>query len=203
MRENRAGSRTGITSILTHRRNGISRLKFKLGWKGCDLPGAKKAMSDAHKTPEQEHDERLAHVLSLAAAELQRAIHAAVLGGLKVTAAVETMHHASHHYPEPLGRGQGGARDQARLGAARALEIRTRLTLHVERQPPDEPDPNARHSRANAQVPFQGSFANAGADLRAPAGQDRRFRIPLHGVFRSDVVLPLKPRTLKRRSAGM
>ena len=59
-------------------------------------------MSEAQKRPEQEHDERLAHELTLASAELQRAIHAAVLAGLKVTLAVETMHHVGHHYPEPL-----------------------------------------------------------------------------------------------------
>jgi len=59
-------------------------------------------MSEAQKTPEQEHDERLTHELTMAAAEMQRAIHAAVLAGLKVTVSVETMHHVGHHYPEPL-----------------------------------------------------------------------------------------------------
>ena len=59
-------------------------------------------MSETHKTLEQEHDERLAHELTLAAAEMQRAIHAAILGGLKVTLAVETLHQAGHHYPEPV-----------------------------------------------------------------------------------------------------
>jgi hypothetical protein len=59
-------------------------------------------MSEAQKKPDQEHDERLARELTMAAAELQRAIHAAVLGGLKVTLAVESMHHVGHHYPEPL-----------------------------------------------------------------------------------------------------
>lgn len=59
-------------------------------------------MSEAQKRPEHEQDERLAHELTLAAAELQRAIHAAVLAGLKVTLTVETMQHVGHHYPEPL-----------------------------------------------------------------------------------------------------
>ena len=59
-------------------------------------------MSDTQKKPEQEHDEHLAHDLTLAAAEMQRAIHAAILAGLKVTLAVETMQHVGHHYPEPL-----------------------------------------------------------------------------------------------------
>jgi hypothetical protein len=59
-------------------------------------------MSEAQKRPEQAHDERLAQELTLAAAEMQRAIHAAVLAGLKVSLTVETMHHVGHHYPEPL-----------------------------------------------------------------------------------------------------
>ena len=59
-------------------------------------------MSEAQTKPEQEHDEHLAHELTLAAAAMQRAIHAAVEAGLKVTLAVETMHQVGHHYPEPL-----------------------------------------------------------------------------------------------------
>jgi hypothetical protein len=59
-------------------------------------------MNEAQKNPEREHDARLAHDLTIAAAELQRAIHAAVLAGLKVTLKVETMHHVGHHHPEPL-----------------------------------------------------------------------------------------------------
>ncbi len=59
-------------------------------------------MSISQKKPEQDHDERLAQELTMAAAEMQRAVHAAVLAGLKVTLAVETMHHVGHHYPEPL-----------------------------------------------------------------------------------------------------
>lgn len=59
-------------------------------------------MSDAQKNPEQDHDERLAHDLTLAAAELQRAVHAAVLAGLKVSLKIESLHHVGHHYPEPL-----------------------------------------------------------------------------------------------------
>jgi hypothetical protein len=59
-------------------------------------------MSDAQKNPEQDHDERLAHDLTLAAAELQRAVHAAVLAGLKVSLKVESMHQVGNHYPEPL-----------------------------------------------------------------------------------------------------
>ncbi|MGA7982464.1 MAG: hypothetical protein WCA32_19860 [Chromatiaceae bacterium] len=59
-------------------------------------------MSEAQKNPDHEHDERLAHDLTMAAAELQQAIHAAVLAGLKVTLKVETMHHVGHHHPEPL-----------------------------------------------------------------------------------------------------
>ena len=59
-------------------------------------------MSEAQTKPEQEHDERIAHELTMATAEMQRAIHAAVLAGLKVTLAVETMQHVGHHYPEPL-----------------------------------------------------------------------------------------------------
>ena len=59
-------------------------------------------MIQAQNKSEQEHDERLAHELTMAAAEMQRAIHAAVQAGLKVTLAVETMQHVGHHYPEPL-----------------------------------------------------------------------------------------------------
>jgi hypothetical protein len=59
-------------------------------------------MSEAHTKPEQEHDERLAHDLTVAAAALQRAIHAAVLAGLKVELKVEAMHHVGHHHAEPL-----------------------------------------------------------------------------------------------------
>jgi hypothetical protein len=59
-------------------------------------------MSEAQTKPEQEHDEHLAHEVAMAAAEMQRAIHAAVLAGLKVTLAVETMHQVGHHYAEPL-----------------------------------------------------------------------------------------------------
>lgn len=59
-------------------------------------------MSEAQTKSEQEHDERLAHDLTVTAAALQRAIHAAVLAGLKVTMKVEAMHHVGHHHPEPL-----------------------------------------------------------------------------------------------------
>jgi hypothetical protein len=59
-------------------------------------------MSEAQTKSEQEHDERLAHDLTVAAAALQRAIHAAVLAGLKVELKLEAMHHVGHHHPEPL-----------------------------------------------------------------------------------------------------
>jgi hypothetical protein len=59
-------------------------------------------MSDKQKNPEQNHDERLAHDLTLAVAALQQAVHAAVLAGLKVSLKVESMHHVGHHHPEPL-----------------------------------------------------------------------------------------------------
>ncbi|UHD18436.1 hypothetical protein [Thiocapsa bogorovii] len=59
-------------------------------------------MSEAQKKPDQEHDEHLAHELTMAAAQMQRAIHAAIQAGLKVTLKVETMKHVGHHYPEPL-----------------------------------------------------------------------------------------------------
>jgi hypothetical protein len=59
-------------------------------------------MTEAHKSPEQIQDERLTHELTMAAATLQRAIHAAVMAGLKVDLTVETMHHVGHHHPEPL-----------------------------------------------------------------------------------------------------
>ena len=59
-------------------------------------------MSDEQKNPERDHDERLAHDLTLAAAVLQQAVHAAVLAGLKVSMKVEFMQHVGHHYPEPL-----------------------------------------------------------------------------------------------------
>jgi hypothetical protein len=59
-------------------------------------------MTEAPKNTQHEHDERLAHELMMATAELQQAIHAAVLAGLKVSLTIETMHHVGHHFPEPL-----------------------------------------------------------------------------------------------------
>ncbi|MEA3277537.1 MAG: hypothetical protein U9Q81_20085 [Pseudomonadota bacterium] len=59
-------------------------------------------MSDSQDAFDHERDERLAHDLTQAAAEMQQAIHAAVEAGLKVTLTVEAMHHVGHHYPEPL-----------------------------------------------------------------------------------------------------
>jgi hypothetical protein len=59
-------------------------------------------MTEAQKNTQHAHDERLAHELMMATAELQRAIHAAVLAGLKVSLTIETMHHVGHHFPEPL-----------------------------------------------------------------------------------------------------
>lgn len=59
-------------------------------------------MSDVRPKPDNERDEHLAAELKTAAASLQQAIHTAIEAGLKVTVAVEDMHHVGHHYPEPL-----------------------------------------------------------------------------------------------------
>lgn len=59
-------------------------------------------MSDSSSALDRERDERLARDLGNAAASLQRAIHAAVEAGLKVTVEIESMHHVGRHYPEPL-----------------------------------------------------------------------------------------------------
>lgn len=59
-------------------------------------------MSDSRERSDREHDKQLAQDVTQAAAEMQRAIHAAVEAGLKVTLTVEAMHHVGRHYPEPL-----------------------------------------------------------------------------------------------------
>jgi len=59
-------------------------------------------MSDLPTVSELERDQLLARDLTSAAASLQKAIHAAVEAGLKVTVEVESMHHVGHHHPEPL-----------------------------------------------------------------------------------------------------
>jgi hypothetical protein len=59
-------------------------------------------MSDLPSVPELQRDQQLARDLTSAVATLQKAIHAAVEVGLKVTIEVESMHHVGHHHPEPL-----------------------------------------------------------------------------------------------------